>query len=76
MSVADELRKLAALRDAGVLTDAEFQRQKLKLLDDDEPSPESQPPAKPKKGGSYTPVMGVAMAVLFGVYLIVVLLSG
>ena len=32
-SVADELTKLAQLRDAGVLTDAEFQAQKRKLLD-------------------------------------------
>ncbi|MGQ4420002.1 SHOCT domain-containing protein [Streptomyces sp. SAS_269] len=32
-SVADELTKLAALRDQGVLTDAEFERQKRQLLD-------------------------------------------
>ena len=31
-SVADELMKLAGLRDAGVLTDAEFAEQKAKLL--------------------------------------------
>lgn len=31
-SVADELRKLAALRDSGVLTDAEFADQKARLL--------------------------------------------
>lgn len=31
-SVADELTKLAALRDKGVLTDAEFQAQKSALL--------------------------------------------
>jgi len=31
-SVADELGKLAKLKDAGVLTDAEFQAQKSKLL--------------------------------------------
>ncbi|MCP9997957.1 SHOCT domain-containing protein [Streptomyces werraensis] len=31
-SVADELAKLAALRDQGALTDAEFQRQKQRLL--------------------------------------------
>lgn len=31
-SVADELRKLAELRDAGVLTDAEFAAQKARLL--------------------------------------------
>jgi hypothetical protein len=32
VDVADELSKLAALRDRGVLTDAEFQGQKQKLL--------------------------------------------
>lgn len=31
-SVADELRKLAELRDAGVLTDAEFAAQKARVL--------------------------------------------
>lgn len=31
-SVADELAKLAQLRDSGVLTDAEFQQQKAKML--------------------------------------------
>jgi Short C-terminal domain len=31
-SVADEIRKLAELRDAGVLTDAEFAAQKSRLL--------------------------------------------
>jgi putative oligomerization/nucleic acid binding protein len=30
--VADELAKLAALRDRGVLTDAEFEAQKARLL--------------------------------------------
>ncbi len=32
ISLADELGKFAALRDAGVLTDAEFAEQKAKLL--------------------------------------------
>jgi hypothetical protein len=31
-SVADELKKLAELREAGVLTEPEFQAQKAKLL--------------------------------------------
>jgi predicted Zn-dependent peptidase len=30
--VADELKKLAELRDAGILSAAEFQRQKSRLL--------------------------------------------
>ncbi len=30
--IADELRKLAALRDEGIITDEEFQAQKTKLL--------------------------------------------
>jgi hypothetical protein len=33
MSVADELKKLAELKDAGLLTDEEFAGQKAKLLD-------------------------------------------
>jgi hypothetical protein len=33
-SVADELAKLAALRSQGALTDAEFQQQKQRLLDE------------------------------------------
>lgn len=33
MSVADELAKLAALRDSGVLTQEEFDQQKAALLD-------------------------------------------
>lgn len=32
ISVADELRKLQALRDAGTITAAEFEQQKAKLL--------------------------------------------
>lgn len=32
VSLADELQKLAELKEKGVLTDAEFQRQKEKLL--------------------------------------------
>ena len=32
VSVADELAKLATLRDSGVLNDAEFRAQKAKLL--------------------------------------------
>lgn len=34
-SVADELDKLAALRDRGVLTDEEFERRKKRLLDEE-----------------------------------------
>ena len=40
-SVADELRKLAELRDQGILTDAEFQDQKSALLNS------KQQPAQP-----------------------------
>lgn len=38
-SVADELRKLADLRDAGVLTPAEFEKQKSRLLGIEAPAP-------------------------------------
>jgi hypothetical protein len=41
-SVADELTKLAALRDRGVLTDEEFQSQKAALL---KPKPQVSSPA-------------------------------
>ena len=34
-SLADELKKLAELRDSGILTDAEFDAQKAKLLEPD-----------------------------------------
>jgi hypothetical protein len=33
MSVADELAKLADLRDRGVLSEEEFKEQKMKLLE-------------------------------------------
>ena len=33
VSVADELEKLADLRDRGVLSEDEFEKQKLKLLE-------------------------------------------
>ncbi len=33
MSVADELAKLADLRDRGVLSEEEFEEQKMKLLE-------------------------------------------
>lgn len=75
MSVADELQKLAALRDSGVLTEAEFQQQKARVMSD-ESTPDEQVDRTPKKGGSYFPVMGVAMALLAGVFLIVAVMSG
>jgi len=45
-SVADELTKLAALREKGVLTDEEFQVQKCALLSPKQPGPSS-PPVRP-----------------------------
>jgi len=74
MSVADELQKLAALRDSGVLTEAEFQEQKARVMSG---KPGAQAPeARQNKGGSYFSVVWVAMAVVLGVFLIVVALSG
>jgi len=73
MSVADELQKLVVLRDSGVLTEAEFQQQKARVMSG-EPDAGS-PGAKQKKGGSYFPVIWVAMAVVLGVFLIVAGLS-
>lgn len=40
MSLTDELSKLAALRQSGALTEAEFQQAKAKLLD---PTPDTEP---------------------------------
>ena len=40
-SVADELQKLGALKNEGLLTDAEFDVQKKKLLAEDEPAAET-----------------------------------
>jgi cytochrome c-type biogenesis protein CcmH/NrfG len=74
MSVADELQKLAALRDAGVLTEAEFQEQKARVMSGQAGA--RAPGATQKKGGSYFPVIWVAMAVVLGVFLIVAVLSG
>lgn len=74
MSVADELQKLVALRDSGVLTEAEFQQQKARAMAGE--SVTDPPEARQKKGGSYFPVMGIAMAVLLGVFVIVAALSG
>lgn len=45
-SVADELTKLAALREKGILTDEEFQAQKGALLSPRQPAPSS-PPVRP-----------------------------
>jgi hypothetical protein len=45
MSTADELAKLQALKDAGTLSEAEFQQAKAKVLS--ETSPAQQPPTPP-----------------------------
>ena len=34
-SMADELKKLSELKDSGILTEAEFEEQKAKLLEAD-----------------------------------------
>lgn len=56
MSVADELSKLASLKEKGLLTDEEFQKEKEKLLAGDPSpavasSPASVEPEPEKKGG-------------------------
>jgi len=45
MSMADEILKLQQLREAGALSEDEFQRAKTKLLAEDEPSARPQPEA-------------------------------
>lgn len=63
MSVADELKKLAELRDSGVLTEAEFQQQKARVLSGGKVAP---PDAK-KKGKGNLPIVLVVMAVGLGI---------
>lgn len=43
MSLSDELQRLAELKSSGALTEAEFERAKAKLLDD-EPAPRYERP--------------------------------
>ena len=47
LSVADEIAKLAALRDQGHLTPAEFESQKAVLLGQPAPGPAAVPPVQP-----------------------------
>ena len=44
MSIADELRKLAELRNSGVLSDTEFEAQKKRLLEPIQPGEQVQVP--------------------------------
>lgn len=72
MSVADELKKLAELRDSGVLTEAEFQAQKEKAMSG---QPQSVPPVaampEKKKGMGVFPMLLIGAAVLFGIFLVI-----
>jgi hypothetical protein len=47
-STADELTKLAQLRDQGVITPEEFERQKTKLLGTSQAAPAAQAPQAPQ----------------------------
>jgi hypothetical protein len=52
MSTADELKKLADLKEQGVLTEAEFERQKRQLLETPNGAPSSWTP-RPPSNASY-----------------------
>ncbi|WP_202109419.1 SHOCT domain-containing protein [Bordetella sp. 15P40C-2] len=53
MAVADELSKLAELKDRGLLTESEFEAQKAKLLvGDQQAPPPTEPMVKEEKKGS------------------------
>lgn len=83
ISVADELAKLVALREAGELTAAEFARQRLSLLGSTSPPPSSttlapqsptQPPASMRET---SPSQSATPALLAGLsWLIAAALSG
>jgi hypothetical protein len=62
-SLADELTKLAALRDQGILTNDEFDEQKHRLLESQEP-PEPQPASETGKrtGGFLAGLQGQTQA--------------
>ena len=82
MSVADDLQKLAAMKADGVLTDAEFQQAKSRLLQGD-PPPNPATPAGPPvptlahtadkfyrlrvKGGAYATVLIITLFVISAV---------
>lgn len=52
-SIADELQKLAALKTSGILTEAEFNAQKAKLLGSEPPKTQPEPPkALPEPTGA------------------------
>lgn len=80
MSVADELEKLAALKERGLLTEQEFAEQKSKLLARDvqrlpakrEQAAPHTPPPKPESGMPWSIKVGIGM---FGVVLVILALG-
>ena len=64
MSVADELKKLAELRDSGVLTEAEFEKQKAKVLGEQAPGPSPSPTDSKPKEKSQTPFLVAVLLVI------------
>ena len=72
MSVADELKKLAELRDSGVLTEAEFQKQKAKAMSGQAQTVQSaEVTPEKKKGMGIFPMTLIGAAVLFGIFLVI-----
>lgn len=72
MSIADELQKLAGLRDAGVLSEAEFNQQKARALAAE--PPETGAPESAHKRSSKAAAVFVAI-VLFVVVVLAMLLE-
>ena len=62
--VADGLRKLADLRDRGVLSAAEFEQQKARLLDRSTSAPEASPELHPSRRARWLAAAAVVFLVL------------
>lgn len=76
MSIADELRKLAELRDSGVLSEPEFQQQKARVLAQEGKAAPSSPQAEPEK--QRRSVLGpilLAALLVFGALIVIGALS-
>jgi|GEM_PF-2225446 len=76
MSIADELKKLVELRNSGVLSEAEFQQQKARVLSQESAASTSAPNSEPQKQGRSVlgPILLVAL-LIFGALIVIGALS-